>query len=104
LCMKIIESPRIPSFHSEEGIYVVLPMKDPTFLDCVVSIRNGMIAWRYIPNEINRSGSNFVQMPDQTLYMFNSKEKFLRCLMKVYPEDFEFFLWHPEANDSKYYK
>lgn len=102
--MKIIESPRIPSFNSEEGIYVVLPMKDPTYLDCVVSIRNGMAAWRYIPSEMNRKGSNFVQCLDQTLYMFNSKEKFLRCLIKIYPEDFEFLLWHPEAHDSKYYK
>jgi hypothetical protein len=100
--MKIIESSRTPSFHSEEGIYVILPMKDETYLDCVVSIRNSMIAWRYIPSEMTRSKSNFVQMSDQTLYMLNSKEEFLRCLMKVYPEDFEFFLWHPEAHDSKY--
>jgi len=102
--MKIIESSRIPSFYSEEGIYVVLPMKDPSYMDCAVSIHNEMIAWRYVTSEMTRSGSNFVQMSDQTLYMFDSKEKFLRCLMKVYPKDFEFFLWHPEAHDSKYYK
>lgn len=101
--MKIIESSRIPSFYSEDGIYVVLPMKDPSYMDCAISIHNGMIAWRYVPSEMTRAGSNFVQMLDQTLYMFDSKEKFLRCLMKVYPKDFEFFLWHPEAFEGNFY-
>lgn len=103
--MKIIESPRIPSFNSEEGIYVVLPMLDPTYLDSVVRIRNEMKAWQYNPHEMRSFGSNFVKCLDQTLYMLESKETFLRCLMKVYPEDYEFFLWHPEVHrENKYYR
>ena len=103
--VKIIESITVSFCISEEGIYVVLPMLDPTYLDSVVRIRNEMKAWQYNPHEMRRFGSNFVKCLDQTLYMLESKETFLRCLMKVYPEDYEFFLWHPEVHrENKYYR
>ena len=100
--MKIIESPRIPSFTSEEGIYVVLPMRDKTWLDSIVRIKNGMIAWKFSPQE-NKSDSYFVQKPNQELYFFSKKEIFFQCLMKIYPEDFEFFLWHDEVHNGQYH-
>jgi hypothetical protein len=31
-----------------------------------------------------------------------SKESFLEILSSCYPEDYEFFLWHPEAIDGKW--
>lgn len=102
--VKIIESITIPSSVSEDGIFVVLPSKTSKHFISIYGVKNGMWKWRYSGRESIRVGQDFLQKEDKTLYTFTKKESFVNCLSKIYPEDFEFFLWHDEIWRGEYHK
>lgn len=40
---------------------------------------------------------HFVVSPDWKMISYKNMEDFLSGLKDIYPEDYEFFIWHPEA-------
>lgn len=39
----------------------------------------------------------FIVSPDGKMISYKNMENFLSGLKDIYPEDYEFFIWHPEA-------
>jgi hypothetical protein len=102
--MQIIECTTVPSFTSEDGIFVILPTKISKHFVSIYGVQNGRWKWRYSGALRTRVGDDFVQKEDQTLYLLSTKENFISCLSKIYPEDFEFFLWHDEVWRGEYHR
>ncbi len=102
--IRVIESTTIPSSISEDGIFVVLGTKISKHFVSIYAVKNGVWKWRYSGSLKPRIGDDFVQTEEQTLYTFTKKEAFVNCLTKIYPEDFEFFLWHEEVWSGEYHR
>lgn len=104
MSFKVIECATVPSFTSEDGIFVVLPAKISKHFVSIYGVQNGRWKWRYSGVLRTRVGDDFVQKEDQTVYLLSTKESFISCLSKIYPEDFEFFLWHDEVWKGEYHR
>jgi hypothetical protein len=102
--MKIVELPN-RRFNSdleyEDAFYVILPMKDQTYLDSVIRISGKNLYWKVEPNGI--SGNHYMKLPNLE-HAYPSNDQFLKYISENYPNDLEFFLWHPEVFEGKYYR
>jgi len=102
--MKIIElSHRRFNSNSEyeDAFYVILPMKDETYLDSIIRISGKNLYWKFEPN--GWDGNHYIKLPNLE-HTYPANNKFLKCLSEIYPNDLEFFLWHPEVFEGKYYR
>lgn len=102
--MNVFERPRFPEPRlSQDGIYVVLPMQDPTYLDAIMSVKDKHLVWRYFP-AISGFGDTIIITKTKEVCSKFTRVEFLTELRNYYPEDLEFFLWHPEVFEHKFYK
>jgi hypothetical protein len=79
------------------GIYVVLPFHEPNDVDSVISWNGKQTLWLFDARD------------SWKIYTFGgeikfglSQNEFLEKLRIFYPEDFSFFLWHPEALNGEW--
>jgi hypothetical protein len=101
--MNIIKRPnRSAGSFSEDGIYVILPMLDETYLDSIFRISDNTLCWKF---ELSNSsyGNHFIEVRDGTMGTTPSTKDFLREIESYYPEDLEFFIWHPELFEGSFY-
>jgi len=94
---------------TEDGIYVILPMKDETYLDCIIKWEssNEKLCWKFEPSDLGSPynfphGNHFINANGKDLYP--DTKSFWQIVSDYYPEDLEFFIWHPEVLDGKYYE
>lgn len=80
---------------SREGIYVVLPFREPNQIDSVISWTGRRMLWFYEPRD-----SWKIYTPGGDTEDGLSKNFFLEKLRFWHPQDFDFFLWYPEAIDG----
>jgi hypothetical protein len=117
--MKVIkrENRRFLNDDKEDGIHVVLPMLDETYLDSIFRLLDGVILWRFEPHDTYGIGDNFIRALEHSADgtpndwgeypawgLHPAKEGFLSMLEKHYPEDLEFFIWHPEVFNGEYHE
>lgn len=86
----------------ESYIYVVLPSKDGTHLDSIFRTKKGNIVWKFFPYE----GYYTYEFAGNSRYQrrMNRRNDFLEYLQDKHPEDLEFFLWHPEIEENKWFR
>lgn len=102
--MKVFERPRFPEPRlSQDGIYVVLPMQDHTYLDAIMSVKDKHLVWRYFP-AISGFGDTIIITKEREVCSKFTRAEFLNALRNSYPEDIEFFIWHPEVFERKWEK
>ena len=109
--MKVIKIPnRSKPNMAEDGIYVILPMMDPTYLDCIIRWKASTetIIWKFElsadsgnPHR-NPYGNHFISANGKNLYP--DTKDFLSIVADHHPENLEFFIWHPEVFEGKYYE
>jgi hypothetical protein len=115
--MKVIkrENRRFLNDDKEDGIHVVLPMLDPmldeTYLDSIFRLLDGVILWRFEPHDTYGVSDNFIRVVEHSADgtpndwgEYPTKDEFLSMLEKHYPEDLEFFIWHPEVFNGEYHE
>ena len=101
--LKVIKSPnRNFGPFPKSGVYVVLPMKDETYLDLVARFNCTNLVWKLEPLE-GFAGNNYI-LSKTGEHLYPSDQNFLTILSENYPEDLEFFLWHTEVFERKYYE
>ncbi len=95
----------------EDGIHVVLPMLDETYPDSIFRLLDGVILWRFEPHDTYGIGDNFIRVLEHSADgtpndwgEYPTKDEFLSMLEKHYPEDLEFFIWHPEVFNGEYHE
>jgi hypothetical protein len=89
---------------NEDGIFVILPMKDETFLDSIIKWEssNKKLCWKFELSEWGTPhGNHFVNGNGKDLYP--ETKQFLSFIADYYPEDLEFFIWHPEVFEGSFY-
>ena len=86
-------------FGSEALIIIQLSIIDPSFVNQVVSFDGIKIIWSFGPSQYA-----IRPLEDFGYYVYLnyfskdfSKKNFISQIKELYPEDFEFFLWHPEV-------
>lgn len=102
--MKIIKRPNRSRFN-EDAIYVILPMKDPTYLDSIFKweASKEKLCWKFELSEWGTlHGNHFVNGNGKDFYPDSSE--FWLFISDYYPEDLEFFIWHPEVFEGKYFE
>lgn len=88
----------------ESYIYVVLPCKDETYLDSIFRTNKGVVAWKFYPyQDGNRYYVSELLSSAKYEKMLDEKD-FFEFIQKKFPEDLEFFLWHPEIRDGKWFR
>ena len=69
----------------------------------IISINSdGIVIWKmqYQKMQYHREGQSYkhyIVSPGTKRTFYINMEEFLSDLKKIYPEDYEFFLWHPSA-------
>ena len=102
MSLKIIKSPnRHFGSAPKPGVHVVLPMKDDTHLDLVARFNKTNLIWKLEPLA-GFAGNNYI-LSKTGEHLYPSDQAFLSILSEHYPEDLEFFLWHTEVFEGKYY-
>ena len=102
--MKIIELPyrRFDSnLEYEDAFYVILPMEDETYLDSIIRISGKNLYWKFEPN--GDRGNHYMKLPNLE-HTYPTNSNFLKHLSENYPNDLEFFIWHPEVFEGKYHR
>lgn len=102
--MKVIKRPnRSTGSFNEDGIYVILSMLDETYLDSIFRILDNTLCWKF---ELSNSscGNHFIEVQNGTMETTPDTKDFLREIESYYPEDLEFFIWHPEVFEGKYHE
>lgn len=101
--MKVIKRPnRSTGNFKEDGIYVILPMLDETYLDSIFRILDNTLCWKF---ELSDSsyGNHFIEVRNGSMGTTPDTKDFLREIESYYPEDLEFFIWHPEVFEGKFH-
>jgi len=110
--MKVIKTQAsASSIGEEDAIYIILPMLDRTYLDSIIRLLDGGVVWRFAPHDTYEINHNFIRAVDHSADgtpndwgIYLTKEGFLSRLEKYYPEDLEFFIWHPEIFNGEYHE
>ena len=82
---------------SREGIYVVLPFREPNQVDSVISWNGEKQLWLY-----DAEASWKIYTPQGEIEWGLSQTQFLEKLKIFYPQDLPFFLWYPEALNGEW--
>jgi hypothetical protein len=101
--MKIIELPyrRFDSnLEYEDAFYVILPMEDETYLDSIIRISGKNLYWKFEPN--GDQGNHYMKLSNLE-HTYPTNSNFVKYLSENYPNDLEFFIWHSEIFEGKYY-
>lgn len=77
---------------SREGIYAVLPFREPDQVDSIISWTGRSMLWIYEPRD-----SWKIYTSDGGIEKGLSKTDFLDKLRIWHPKDLTFFLWYPES-------
>lgn len=109
--MKIIKRENRHFSNDEDAIYIILPMFDKTYLDSVIRLLDGVILWRFEAKETYGISDNFIRVVERSADgtrndrgIYPTKEEFFSKLEEYYPEDLEFFIWHPEVFNGEYHE
>lgn len=111
--MKVIKTQDSTSSIGEEedAIHIILPMSDRTYLDSIIRLLDGVVLWRFAPHDTYGISHNFIRAvehsADGTINNWGSyptRDNFLSILEEYYPEDLEFFIWHPEVFNGEYHE
>lgn len=102
---------RFFSNDEENAIYVILPMLDETYLEAIIRLLDGVILWRFEVKEPYGIYDNFIRAVEHSVDgttnewgSYHARDNFLSTLEKYYPEDLEFFIWHPEVFNGEYHE
>ena len=110
--MKVIKTQdSTSSIGEEDAIHIILPMSDRTYLDSIIRLLDGVVLWRFAPHDSDGISHNFIRAvehsADGTINDWGSyptRDNFLSILEEYYPEDLEFFIWHPEVFNGEYHE
>ena len=86
----------------KDGIYIILPMSDQTYLDSMIRILDGYFCWKFELSSFS-FGNHCIDVPNSEIGITPNTSDFLKEIESYYPQDLEFFIWHPEVFEGKYY-
>lgn len=99
------------SIGEEDAIHIIRPMLDRTYLDSIIRLLDGVVLWRFSPHDTYGISDNFIRAVEYTADgtsnewgSYPTRDKFLSILEEYYPEDLEFFIWHPEVFNGEYHE
>ena len=76
------------------NIYMVSPPR----INHIISINSDdTIMWKVNFFLYRNTFTSYIISPSAKRTLYINMEEFLSDLKKIYPEDYEFFLWHPSA-------
>jgi len=112
--MKVIKTQdSVSSIGKEDAIHIILlmPMLDRTYIDSIIRLLDEVVLWRFAPHDTYGISDNFIRAVEHSADgatdlwgIYPTRDNFLSMLEKYYPEDLDFFIWHPEVFNGEYHE
>jgi hypothetical protein len=96
---EITIGPDCPLIPNMINIYMTFPPS----INHIISINSDdTVIWKIQYHRERHSYKHYIISPSAKRTLYINMEEFLSDLKKIYPEDYEFFLWHPEAINGEW--